>query len=262
MLLQIEIICFFLSFFYILYYTGDRFFLWQYNKKKLALEKTERKELLEEKRKAGKKKKDSASHEEKLDIPKTHILPEQLEKVREITKRAQINVSRGYYESARSLIIEWLAIKKDDKDLNMLLADVYEREKKYKNAEYIYKDMLEQHSDDEYILQRLWNIYALLGKNKKSFETYQKALQKDRSNTEILDIIAHLGLEIWDFKKAYKYACLYLKEKPRNAEKLGIKWYCLEKMGKKEEAIKAYTQLLQIQPYNSEIGERLRELHK
>jgi cytochrome c-type biogenesis protein CcmH/NrfG len=53
-------------------------------------------------------------------------------------------------------------LKKQDKDLNLLLADVYEREKKYQNAAYIYQDMLELFPSDEFMLQRLGNIHSLL----------------------------------------------------------------------------------------------------
>ncbi len=55
---------------------------------------------------------------------------------------------------------------------------------------------------------------------------------------------------------------MYLKEKPRNAEKLGLKGYCLEKLGKNIEAIKSYEQVLQLQPYNSEIQDRVIALEK
>jgi hypothetical protein len=37
---------------------------------------------------------------------KDYISPEQSEQIREISKRAQVNISRGYLESAQSLIIE------------------------------------------------------------------------------------------------------------------------------------------------------------
>jgi tetratricopeptide (TPR) repeat protein len=103
------------------------------------------------------------------------------------------------------------------------LADIYEREKKYQNAEYIYRDLLDEYTEDEYILQRLGNIYALRGKNNRAIECYESALKSDRANTEILDILAHLALEIKSYKKALKYSNQYLKEKPRHAEKLSIK---------------------------------------
>jgi hypothetical protein len=47
-------------------------------------------------------------------------------------------------------------------------------------------------------------------------------------NTEILDILTHLHLEELDYKRSLKYANLYLKEKPRNAEKLSIRGYSQE----------------------------------
>lgn len=78
----------------------------------------------------------------------------------------------------------------------------------------------------------------------------------------MIDILAHLALELKEFKKSLKYANMYLKEKPRNAEKLGLKGYCLEKLGKNIEAIKSYEQVLQLQPYNSEIQDRIIALEK
>lgn len=184
------------------------------------------------------------------------------EKLREIIKRVQINISRWYLDSARTLIIEGLAMSKHNKDLNLLLADIYEREKKYQNAEYIYRDLLDEHNEDDYILQRLWNIYTLRWKTHKSLECYSEALKQDRNNLEILDILSHLSLEVQDYKKALKYALLFLKEKPRNAEKLSIKWYTLEKLWKYSDALKAYGTVLDLQPYNTEIQERIKSLEK
>ncbi len=284
MLLQLEIFLFLSSFFYILYYLGDKAY-WFYIKKKFeAAEKNEKKlqraKLREEqtqqlikieaekdsipKTKASKKllkkieNKDEQNENEK---EKNHISAEQGEELREIWKRAQIHISRWYFESARTLIIEWLSMKKEDKELNLLLADVYEREKKYQNAAYIYKDLLEIYGEEMYTLQRLWNVYVLLDNTAEAIEVYEKAQNKDKSNTEVLDILAHLYAETWDFKKALKYSGAFLKEKPRNAEKLSIKAYALEKLWKTTEAIKCYELVLQVQPYNSEIQDRIKALH-
>jgi tetratricopeptide (TPR) repeat protein len=87
-------------------------------------------------------------------------------------------------------------------------------------------------------------------------------LKQDRNNLEILDILSHLSLEVQDYKKALKYALLFLKEKPRNAEKLSIKWYTLEKLWKYSDALKAYGTVLDLQPYNTEIQERIKSLEK
>lgn len=245
---------------YITYYVCDVFltvYIKAQDKKKLKVQKqSERVAAISEKKKA--------QENDQVEIKSKHapVNSETGEKLREILKRVQVNISRWYLDSARSLIIEWLALNKHDKDLNLLLADVYEREKKYQNAEYIYRDLLDENPDDDYVLQRLWNVYSLRGKFKKSYECYKEALRAERSNTEILDILTHLSLELWNYKNAQKYASLYLKEKPRNAEKISIKWYALEMLGKEKEAIKCYRQVLDIQPYNSEVIDRVSALEE
>jgi tetratricopeptide (TPR) repeat protein len=263
MLLRLEIFIFLFTFLYILYFFSDTT-LEYYKKRKLNQEeKSQRRKLREQQHKNHTWKKDINIEDiKKVTRDKCYISPEQWEQIREISKRAQINISRGYLESAQSLIIEGLALKKDDKDLNLLLADIYEREKKYQNAEYIYRDLLDEYNEDEYILQRLWNVYALRWKNDRALDCYENALRSNRSNTEVLDILAHLALELKHYKKALKYSNQYLKEKPRNAEKLGIKWFALEKLWKSNEAIKYYREVLQLQPYNTEIQDRIKNLEK
>jgi tetratricopeptide (TPR) repeat protein len=264
MLLRLEIVCFLLSFGYILFYVSDIVRLYFHKLQQKRREKLERLEVREKKREEQEAITVSAKdkEEDKKDGKKVYITPEAGEQIREIAKRAHVNISRWYFETARSLIVEWLALKKQDKDLNLLLADVYEREKKFQNAAYIYQDMLVLFPWDLYILQRLWNVHALLWENEKAFEVYEKAFECNKSNTEVLDILAHLALELKEYKKSLKYANMYLKEKPRNAEKLGLKWYCLEKLGKNIEAIKSYEQVLQLQPYNTEIQDRVIALEK
>jgi len=258
MLLQLEILIFFLSFFYIIYFFSEKIISSLLARKAKILERQEkRKERKKKQLDASKNPKKTLKTKKREEKVESYIAPEQSEQIREILKRAKINVERWYFDSARTLIVEWLALKKDDKSLNLLLADIYEREKKFQNAEFIYNDLLEIHGKDLYTLQRLWNIYVLRNKTKKAGNTYEEAHGHDKSNTEILDILSHIFLEEKNFKKALKYSNLYLKEKPRNIEKLWIKWYALEKMGRKWEAATTYNDLLQLQPYNSEVQERL-----
>jgi len=243
-----------------IYYVSERFLLLYLKKQK---QKQEKQEIIKSRiEKRAKASAEETVTEQKKEKEVSKYSPVESEKLREIVKRVQINISRWYLDSARTLIIEWLAMSKNNKDLNLLLADIYEREKKYQNAEYIYRDLLDEHSDDDYILQRLWNIYTLRGKTEKSLECYSEALKYDRNNSEILDILSHLSIEVQDYKKALKYAMLFLKEKPRNAEKLSIKWYALEKLWKYSDAHKAYSSVLDLQPYNTEIQERIKSLEK
>lgn len=248
-----------LSFAYVLYYIADHIKFWYAKIQEKRQARLERLQVREQKKQEIEIATEiaKAQEEDKKQEVKNYVTPEVSEQIREIVKRAHTNIARWYYETARSLIIEWLALKKQDKDLNLLLADVYEREKKYQNAAYIYQDMLELFPSDEFMLQRLGNIHSLLWENREALEVYEKAFECNKSNTEVIDILAHLALELKEYKKSLKYANMYLKEKPRNPEKLGLRGYCLEKLGKSIEAIKSYEQVLQLQPYNSEIQDRI-----
>ncbi len=260
MLFRIEILCFLLSFSYIFYFISDKFFSWFRSRRLKALERQHRQEARKEKKKEWPKFKKWDIETQWKDT-QVKITPKQGEKIRGIIQRAEVNISRGYLESARLLVVEWLALKKDDKDLNITLADIYEREKKYQNAEYIYKDMLEIYKNDEELLRKLWYALALQWKNKESFDTYEKAFGKNTSNPEILDTLANLWLELKKYKKSLKYANLFLRQKPRDSDKLWIKWYCLEMLWEGEEAIIAYQKLLEVQPYNSEVQDRITQLN-
>ena len=279
MLLRLEVIVFLLSLWYILFYIIDFLYLKFTSKfklkkyiKKLDSEHSdilkkgkqqEKKEKPEDIRKADKSTKKEKTHTNK-DIKSPQIV-EKLqeskgEQIREIIKRAQMNISRWYLETARNIVVEWLAMKKQDKELNILLAEIYEREKKYQNAAYIYKDLYDEYQEDVVIMQKLWNALYLLGDNMWAFEIYVLVHKKNRSNTEVLDILSHLSIDIKDFKAWVKYANRYLKEKPRNAEKLWIKAYSLEKLWRIRESIEVYRKILDVQPYNNEVIERIKIL--
>lgn len=277
MLLRLEIIIFLLSFWYILFYTIDYIYLKFASKLKL---KKHIQKLNEEHHVLIKKEnewisvnqtdniwgstekihQDTYSSQESVTPITERLKIENTEQLREIIKRAQMNISRWYLETARNIVIEGLAMKKQDKELNILLAEIYEREKKYQHAAYIYKDLHDEHTDDIVIMQKLGNALYLLGDNMWAFEIYIQVHKRNRNNTEVLDILSHLSIDIKNFKAWVKYANRYLKEKPRNADKLGIKAYCLEKIWRTREAIESYRKILDVQPYNSEVIERIKTL--
>jgi hypothetical protein len=84
---------------------------------------------------------------EKKDMPEP-LTKEEKENISELIKSIKIKLSRGETSEARARIVEGLSIDKFNKDLNCLLAGMYEAEKDYKKAELIYKDIIVFHETD------------------------------------------------------------------------------------------------------------------
>lgn len=257
-LLKIEIIIFVLSFWYFVYYIVDKFIYMYFNIKRIV--KPDKK-LLQEK--ADKISELLKNREEK--IIEKHELKQKLnekesKKIAEILKRVDINFSKWYIDTAKSLIIEGLAIDKYNKDLNLSLAKIYENEKEYTKWEYIYIDLLKAYKDNFEILKKLWFNLALQKKFNESINVFIEAYNKRKNDNDVLEILADLTYEMKYYKKSLKFIKLYLKQFPRNTEKLKMKWYCLELLWQTEEAIETYKRVLDLQPYNTKVLEKLKHL--
>lgn len=274
-----EILIFFLSLGYIIYYIAHRINTIYLGIKKLFVsenwrqsfkEKEEKQEELqetwwieewsekvEEVKKAPLK---VIKDEKKQTIKERNLTQEEREKLSEITKKVKINSSKSYLEKAKSLIIEGLAIDKYDKDLNLELATIYEKEKNYKNAEYIYEDLKYMYKNDKNILKRLGYVLALQRRFAESVEVYEKALWKTKTDMEIIDILIDIYYEIGNYDKSFEYLILFLKENPRNVQRMILKAELLRKKDRLDEAKEMYRKVLELQPYNTEARENMRNL--
>lgn len=253
--IKIEIFVFILSLVYILYYIWVKIFNIYFkvkdivkpvktNKKKTALNKVN---INKNEPKANSKK--SIKTKEK-------ISDNDKQKVIEIIKRVQINSSKWYFDIAKNLIVEWLSLDKYNRDLNMELASIYEKEKNYLNAEYIYKDLLEVLKVDFEVMKKLWYVYALQSKFKESLKIYEQIHNKKMSDDEVIDILSELTFDIKNYKKATKYINLFLVWRPRDVNKLFMKAKCLKVSWKLAEAADIYKRILELQPYNTKAKEK------
>ncbi len=257
-ILRTEIIVFLWSLFYFLYYIIEKFILTYLNIKKII--KPDRKTLEEKAKKIKEKINQNQTKQKKKKNTLIKLSPEQNKKIKEIIKRVQINTSKWYFDTAKSLIIEWLAIDKYNKELNIELASIYEKNKDYKKAEFIYKDLLENQEDTFIVLKKLWYNIALQRNFEESLNYFLEAYNKRKNDIETIETIADLMYELKYYKKALKFIKLFLKEYPRNTEKMKMKAYCLEVLWKNKEAFDIYNKILELQPYNSKILEKVQHL--
>jgi len=258
-LLSFEVVLFILSLGYLLYYLGEKFIM----KKWFSLDrfKTRRNSRVEKELEKTIHKK-IPKKVKKTDFSKDNSRISEKQKLRliEIHKRVQVNSSKWYFDTAKNLIVEGLAIDNNNKDINLELAGIYGKEKNYKNAQYIYEDLIIRLEDNYEVIKKLAYSLALQWKFKKSIKQYCVAFQKRKSDMEVIDALANLYFESGDHENCLKYTKLYIMEKPRNVDKLMMKGICLEKLGQNSDAVSSYKKILQLQPYNSDVIKRIKEL--
>jgi hypothetical protein len=60
-------------------------------------------------------------------------------------------------------------------------------------------------------------------KLEKSFQIYEEVFKKRRNDFEVIDMLSDLSYDLKETNKCLKYLNIFLKEKPRNIEKLFMK---------------------------------------
>ncbi len=169
-------------------------------------------------------------------------------------------IARGMMSEAQTLIVEGLSLSKDHRELNLLLAQIYEQDGQYSSAEYIYKDMAELHSNDIEILEKLANVLIVEKKYTIASEIYKK-IHASTGNTETtLYMLTHISNTLGDAKSTLHYAKQYVLQWPKNPEIIALLANIQVTLGLRRDAIETYKHLKNLTPYSSETTETLQKL--
>ncbi len=263
-LVRLEIIVFLMSLSYIFYYLLDKIKDSYFKIRRIIEPERPAKRIRKIKLSPSKKiaPKMRVEKEVKRAEKEKELTPEEKDKLVELIKRSRVNSSKWYFDTAKNLIIEWLAIDKYNRDLNFELAHIYESEKNYRNAEYIYRDLIDNLWDKFILLEKMASVLLMQWFVKKAIKFYKKALSKKPNDLETIEVLSELTFETKDYEACKEYTILYLKDNPRDPHKLTIRWYCTEKLWDKKWAVEQYRKVLDMQPYNTEIKQRIEKLEK
>ncbi|MCB9807385.1 hypothetical protein H6768_05970 [Candidatus Peribacteria bacterium] len=124
-----------------------------------------------------------------------------------IYKSVQAKLVVREYEEARSEIIKGLMIDRNNEDLNILLAQLYEKEQDYEKAEILFRDIILHHDSkkaDAYIY--LGNNLIHQGKDLLAFDVFKKGLEKDTRNAQLLETLAELAYDLHEYEEALIYS--------------------------------------------------------
>ncbi|MFB0964770.1 MAG: tetratricopeptide repeat protein [Patescibacteria group bacterium] len=173
----------------------------------------------------------------------------------EIAKLAKTKIARGEFTEAKGKIIEGLAFDKFDKELNCLLASLYERDKDFKKAELVYKDLIVVHDTDPEIYMKLGFALSMQAKYEIAFEIYRKLHALTDGADEAIEMLANLAYQLERFEEARNSAKEYLRNHPRNVEMLNLLAFSQANLGERREALETLDKLRVIDPYNAKIRE-------
>ncbi len=180
--------------------------------------------------------------------------------VNEIVKIVKTKLWRWEFTDAKTKIIEWLSIDKFNKELNCLLASIYEKDKDYKKAELIYKDLIIANDLDIEIYLKLWFVLSVQWKYEIAYEIYKKLNSIDPNNIESIEMLANIWHHLWFYEESKKYAKLYLKNNPRHIDILYLQALNYINLQERKEWLEMLKKLKNIDPYNVKVNELVNKL--
>ncbi len=192
--------------------------------------------------------------------PIKHHRRSKKEKLLDIVNNVKTLIARGQMDDARALLVSGLAIEKDHRELNIIMASLYERDHAFTKAEYVLKDIAMTYPDDIEILTHLATDLAMQRKYEVSYEIYKKILSLGGGNEETLYTLTHLASEMDLPLDVTSYARSYLKQYPHNPDILWLYSQSQITNGERRDAIDTLIKLKNLTPYNQEIADLIQKL--
>lgn len=180
--------------------------------------------------------------------------------ISELIKTIKTRIARGEFNEARARIIEGLSIEKFNKDLNCLLASIYEKDRDYKKAELIYKDLILMNDTDPELYLKLGFALSIQGKYEIAYEIYKRLLSLDENNTETMDMLANLGHQLGHHEESNEYAYIFLKKNPHHTDILYLTAINHINLSERAPALVSLKKIRTIDPYNSKIQELIKKV--
>lgn len=151
-------------------------------------------------------------------------------------------------------------MEKFNKDLNCLLASLYEKDRDYKKAELIYKDLILMNDTDPELYLKLGFALSIQGKYEIAYEIYKRLLSLDEHNTETVDMLANLGHQLGHHRESNEYAYMFLKKNPHSSDILYLTAINHINLEERALALENLKKIRAIDPYNGKIQELIKKV--
>lgn len=186
-----------------------------------------------------------------LNIPKKKLKASEKQALEWLIKKIKAKLAVQEYEEARSAIIEWLIIDRHNVELNILMAQLYEKENDFEKAEILFRDLILHHDPskaDIYIY--LGNNLVHQSKHNLAYDIFKKWLEKEPRNSELLQTLAELGYDQHEYEESLLYSRKLSELQPKNIQAFEILWLSYLQVGSDQKAYDAFLSLRKLDPYN------------
>ena len=166
-------------------------------------------------------------------------------------------------DKASNLVEQLYKIDSDKiiNDLPKICCMILLKAGKIKKAEKIIKENLTNDPDDAQLLNMLGYAYEKKKKYKEAEEVYRNILIKDKENINACNSIAYiLAVQKANLNEAHELVTNALKKEPKNPAYLDTAGVILAAQGKSKNAVEKFKEALSYTPNNSEILQHISKI--
>lgn len=179
---------------------------------------------------------------------------------KKLQRKADVYIGRGELTQAEKYLIEALSLDETNKEINKKLALLYLKQKKYPKAELIYLKLIELGSRDPTVYSNLGLVLYNEGRLDMAIKAYQKATDLDPKRPMRFANIGQIFYELQDINNAVSHFEKAYALDTKNIDYMFILAKLYEEKNIKEKAKYFYHKILDIEPYNEEAKEGIRNL--
>lgn len=184
--------------------------------------------------------------------------------IRKTYSRAEVLVGRSASSEeelgeAEQLLLAVLANEPDHIDAHHKLGLLYLRTGNFQGAELYFSKLVNLKQDPVFFS----NLGAALYQQQRlveAAEAYENAIALDDRRAERLQSLAQVYFELGEDIKALEYFERASRRKPKDTELKLILADYYERLNRKEEALAKITEALELDPYNQDLKDRLKDL--
>ncbi|MBI5412709.1 tetratricopeptide repeat protein [Candidatus Peregrinibacteria bacterium] len=177
-----------------------------------------------------------------------------------LVKKAEMAISKKQWITAKQILIQAIAMAKNEIVAGLKLASVYQQCNELNKAENLYRRLLEAHPNYADIYSNLGQIFTQKKKYKEAITTYARAVDLDEKNDQNLIALGKLYVILRHYDSAiecFKRATLL---KPREVYYLLLLGKTYEENEEDQNALFTYEKILTVEPYNERAKEFAQDL--